>query len=107
MPKRPSKDQGDLFGAEEPRQEEPRAPAPPRSPRGFGPEGKIRIGTSGYSFVDWVGTFYPAGTQRNRMLDEYVQHFDVVEINSTTTASLPPTCSRAWRRRRRPVSSSW
>lgn len=80
-------DQGDLFGAELPRPgisgvEGPRA-EPPRRPRGFGPEGKIRIGTSGYSFVDWVGTFYPRGTPRGKMLDEYVRHFDVVEINSS------------------------
>jgi uncharacterized protein YecE (DUF72 family) len=81
MPRRPSRDQGDLFGADLPREEEP-CPAP-RHARGFGPEGKIRIGTSGYSFVDWVGTFYPEGTARNRMLDEYVKHFDVVEINSS------------------------
>jgi uncharacterized protein YecE (DUF72 family) len=57
-------------------------PAPPHL-RPLGREGKIRIGTSGYSFSDWVGPFYPAGTPRNRMLDEYVKHFDVVEINSS------------------------
>ncbi len=81
MARRPSADQGNLFGADEPRRDEPRAPA--RAVRGFGPEGKIRIGTSGYSFVDWVGTFYPEGTPRGKMLDEYVRHFDVVEINSS------------------------
>ena len=51
--------------------------------RSLGREGKIRVGTSGYSFADWVGEFYPKGTPRNRMLDEYVKHFDVVEINSS------------------------
>ncbi len=25
--------------------------------------GPIRVGTSGYSFADWVGVFYPAGTR--------------------------------------------
>ena len=43
----------------------------------------IHVGTSGYSYDDWVGPFYPKGTARNRMLDEYVRHFDVVEINSS------------------------
>jgi uncharacterized protein YecE (DUF72 family) len=57
-------------------------PSPPNV-RWLGREGKIRIGTSGYSFADWVGTFYPQGTSRSRMLDEYVRHFDVVEINSS------------------------
>jgi uncharacterized protein YecE (DUF72 family) len=43
----------------------------------------IHIGTSGYSFKDWVGNFYPEGTPQNRMLEEYARHFDVVEINTT------------------------
>jgi len=45
--------------------------------------GEIRVGTSGYSFADWVGPFYPGNIQKGKMLDFYVQHFDTVEINST------------------------
>lgn len=44
---------------------------------------QIKIGTSGYSFLDWVGPFYPPGIQRGKMLDYYIQHFNVVEINSS------------------------
>jgi len=55
-------------------------PEPP-GVRRLGRHGRIRVGTSGYSFADWVGTFYPSGTPRGAMLDEYVRHFDVVEIN--------------------------
>ena len=81
--------QGDLFG--DLRESFPLAdasgaydsrPEPPHL-RPLGREGRIRVGTSGYSFSDWVGPFYPAGTTRGKMLDEYVRHFDVVEINST------------------------
>jgi uncharacterized protein YecE (DUF72 family) len=43
----------------------------------------IRIGTSGYSFPDWIGTYYPHGTPRGNMFDQYVQDFETVEINST------------------------
>jgi uncharacterized protein YecE (DUF72 family) len=57
-------------------------PVPPNV-RELGRHGRIRIGTSGYSFADWVGPFYSEGTPRSRMLDEYVRHFDVVEINSS------------------------
>lgn len=39
------------------------------------------IGTSGYSFADWVGPFYPPGTRSSDMLGEYVRHFEAVEIN--------------------------
>ena len=41
------------------------------------------IGTSGYSFPDWVGAFYPPGTDRKDMLDYYVQHFRAAELNFT------------------------
>jgi len=58
------------------------SPAPPHL-RPLGREGKIRVGTSGYSFADWIGPFYPEGTPRAKMLEEYVRHFDIVEINSS------------------------
>jgi uncharacterized protein YecE (DUF72 family) len=44
---------------------------------------KILIGTSGYSFADWVGPFYPEGWPKGKMLDYYKDHFHIVEINST------------------------
>ncbi len=43
----------------------------------------IEVGTSGYSFKDWVGSFYPPGTPPNRMLEYYAGHFPIVEINTT------------------------
>lgn len=45
--------------------------------------GEIRVGTSGYSFEDWRGEFYPDKIEKGKMLDHYVQHFTTVEINST------------------------
>ncbi len=41
------------------------------------------IGTSGYSFADWVGAFYPPRTQQRQMFAYYVQHFNAVELNFT------------------------
>jgi len=43
----------------------------------------IKIGTSGYSFKDWLGTFYPSDLQPGKMLDYYQNYFSTVEINST------------------------
>lgn len=43
----------------------------------------IKIGTSGYSFDDWKGAFYPEDIKKGKMLDYYVKHFSIVEINST------------------------
>jgi len=41
------------------------------------------VGTSGYSFADWVGPFYPPGTKSGDFLSYYAQHFSCVEVNST------------------------
>ncbi len=43
----------------------------------------IRIGTSGFSYPDWVGPFYPSGTRQSAMLPWYAGHFDALEINFT------------------------
>lgn len=44
---------------------------------------KFKIGTSGYSYQDWKGSFYPEKLPKGNMLDYYAQYFDTVEINST------------------------
>jgi uncharacterized protein YecE (DUF72 family) len=43
----------------------------------------LRIGTSGFSYDDWVGPFYPPTLQPRQRLEYYAQHFDTTEINST------------------------
>ncbi len=45
--------------------------------------GRILVGTSGYSFADWVGPFYPPGMRSGDFLAFYARHFDIVEVNST------------------------
>lgn len=44
---------------------------------------QIWIGTSGYSYPDWIGPFYPPGTKSGRLLTYYGQHFPLVELNFT------------------------
>jgi len=44
---------------------------------------RILVGTSGYSFADWVGPFYPPGTRSGDFLAFYARQFDAVEVNST------------------------
>ncbi len=44
---------------------------------------KIIIGTSGFSYSDWIGTFYPSGLSSNEFLKYYSTHFDGVELNYT------------------------
>ena len=41
----------------------------------------ILIGTSGYSYDDWVGPFYPAGTAKREFLGYYASRFSFTELN--------------------------
>lgn len=44
---------------------------------------KIDIGTAGWDYKDWVGTFYPRKLERSQHLAYYTKYFSIVEINST------------------------
>ena len=48
-----------------------------------GTDRRIVIGTSGYSFADWVGPFYPPGMKAADFLSFYARHFEAVEVNAT------------------------
>lgn len=50
---------------------------------------EVWIGTSGYSYSDWVGDLYPPGTPAKRMLAYYARVFPVTELNFTFYR--PPT----------------
>jgi len=44
---------------------------------------KLRVGTSGYSYKEWKGVFYPDDLAASKMLAYYAERFDSVEINNT------------------------
>jgi len=44
---------------------------------------KLFVGTSGYSYKEWKGPFYPKDLPAARMLNHYGERFRTVEINST------------------------
>jgi uncharacterized protein YecE (DUF72 family) len=52
---------------------------------------QVWIGTSGYSYPDWVGPLYPPGTRPTNMLPFYARQFPLVELNYTFYR--PPTAS--------------
>ena len=43
----------------------------------------FRVGTSGYTYPEWKGSFYPAGLPAARMLGYYGERFSAVEVNYT------------------------
>lgn len=44
---------------------------------------ELWVGTSGYSYRDWVGAFYPPGTPPRAMLTYYARQFPLTELNYT------------------------
>jgi len=44
---------------------------------------RVRVGTSGYNFPEWKGTFYPAKLPASQMLEYYAQRLSTVEVNYT------------------------
>ena len=44
---------------------------------------KIFVGTSGYSYKEWQGKFYPAKISPREMLRFYAERLTAVEINNT------------------------
>ena len=44
---------------------------------------RIHIGTSGWSYKHWRGTFYPQEIKVKEHFNYYIQHFNTVEINNS------------------------
>jgi uncharacterized protein YecE (DUF72 family) len=44
---------------------------------------RVLVGTSGYNYPEWRGTFYPEKFSTNKMLPFYAERFPTVEINYT------------------------
>jgi uncharacterized protein YecE (DUF72 family) len=56
----------------------------------------IRVGTSGYSYKEWKGTFYPEDLPAAKMLPYYAERFDSVEINNTFYRMPDATMVAKW-----------
>ena len=61
--------------------------------------GTVLLGTQGFAFDGWVGSFYPAGTAKAVYLEEYVKHFPTVEIDATFYATPRASVVEGWRER--------
>lgn len=59
----------------------------------------IHVGTSGWTYSDWTGVFYPADLPDSERLSYYATQFDTVEINSTFYRFPPRGMITAWNRR--------
>jgi uncharacterized protein YecE (DUF72 family) len=61
--------------------------------------GRFRVGTSGYDYPHWKGTFYPDSLPRSEWFSHYASVFDTVEINATFYGLPAAAVVDAWRAR--------
>jgi uncharacterized protein YecE (DUF72 family) len=58
---------------------------------------RIHIGTSGYNYPEWRGSFYPEGYSTTKMFAYYAERFRTVEINATFYRMPTAAMAEAWR----------
>jgi uncharacterized protein YecE (DUF72 family) len=59
--------------------------------------GELYIGTSGFTYQDWRGIFYPKGVAQKNWLSFYAQRYNTVEINATFYRPFPKSVYEKWR----------
>ena len=59
----------------------------------------LYVGTSGYSYKEWKGTFYPKDLPAKQMLRYYGERFRTVEINNTFYRMPTASVLEAWAER--------
>ncbi len=59
----------------------------------------LYVGTSGWTYKDWDGLFYPEGVRGSDRLSFYAEQFDTVEVNATFYRFPTQNAINAWNRR--------
>jgi uncharacterized protein YecE (DUF72 family) len=54
------------------------------------------LGTSGWSYPEWKGRFYPENLSQKKWLSFYAEHFSTVEINMTFYRFPKPETLKGW-----------
>ena len=57
----------------------------------------LYAGTSGYSYKEWKGSFYPENISAKDMLAYYATHFQAVELNNTFYRLPQPGMVEGWK----------
>jgi uncharacterized protein YecE (DUF72 family) len=60
---------------------------------------RLYLGTQGWSYPSWVGSFYPPHTPAAGYLDFYATRFNTVELDTTFYAVPPASTVAGWRTR--------
>ncbi|SDP23773.1 Uncharacterized conserved protein YecE, DUF72 family [Mucilaginibacter sp. OK268] len=58
---------------------------------------QVRVGCAKWGRKEWVGQIYPLKTKEANFLDEYVKHFDCIELNATFYNVYGPDTITKWK----------
>jgi len=57
---------------------------------------KVYVGCAKWGRVEWVGKIYPPKTKEKNFLDQYVLHYNSIELNATHYKIYGPTAIQRW-----------
>jgi uncharacterized protein YecE (DUF72 family) len=60
---------------------------------------RVATGTSGFSYKEWIGSFYPPKLPASRMLQFYAERLPTVELNNTFYRMPNEALMRGWNER--------
>jgi uncharacterized protein YecE (DUF72 family) len=60
---------------------------------------KFFVGTSGWTYDDWKGRFYPEDLPKSRWFEYYASRFSTVEVNATFYRAFKDETYQKWRER--------
>ncbi|MDB5010289.1 MAG: hypothetical protein JWQ06_1078, partial [Mucilaginibacter sp.] len=58
---------------------------------------QVHVGCAKWGRKEWVGKIYPPKTKDANFLDEYVKHFDCIELNATFYQTYGPDTISKWK----------
>jgi len=58
---------------------------------------EVHVGCAKWGRKEWIGQIYPEKTKDANFLDEYVKHFDCIELNATFYNVYPPSTIEKWK----------
>jgi uncharacterized protein YecE (DUF72 family) len=60
---------------------------------------QVHVGCAKWGRKEWVGKIYPPKTKDANFLDEYVKHFDSIELNATFYQTYGPNTISKWKQK--------
>ncbi|MBW4889162.1 DUF72 domain-containing protein [Mucilaginibacter sp. HMF5004] len=58
---------------------------------------EVHVGCAKWGRKEWIGQIYPEKTKEANFLDEYVKHFDCIELNATFYNVYPASTIEKWK----------